>query len=85
MGELAKGDVDDEMLVRRPVPRASGHNDVFTGRNAGLLRRRCGGSLGFWRSCSRLPNVLVFFLKYLTIARPFVVGSLLVSGPSSRK
>ena len=28
-----------------------------------------------WRCRARLPNVLVSFLKYLTTARPFVVGS----------
>ena len=32
-----------------------------------------------WRCGARLPNVLVSFLKYLTTARPFVVGSLLVT------
>ena len=35
-----------------------------------------------WRCRARLPNVLVSFLKYVTTVRPFVVGSLLVKGPS---
>ena len=38
-----------------------------------------------WRCRARLPNVLGFFLKFLTTARMLVAGSLLVMGQSSGK
>ena len=51
-GELARGRLRGRVVGMKAGGGASRHqqNDVFTGRNAGSLLRRCGGSLGFWRS-----------------------------------
>ena len=56
------GDSEDEVLVMRLLVGASRHrhNDVSM-------------EVLMWRCRLRLPNVLVFFLKYLMTARPFVV------------
>ena len=78
--------VEKERWLEQP---ATGKIDVSAGRSAGSLRR-CGGVTRFlevlvWRCRARLPNVVVSFLKYLMSARTFVVGALLVKGPSSGK
>ena len=90
VAKLTRAAVEAVGKERRPVAGASRHqqNDVSLGRNAGSLRRRCGGSHGshevlVWRCRARLPNVLGSFLKCLMTARMLVAGSLLVMGHSS--
>ena len=82
VGKLTRAALEAVWKGRRPSEVAWSRRrqyDVTTNRNAGFLRRRCGGSRGCWRfwcgAAMRVCQTFSVFLKFLMTARILVACS----------